>query len=1311
MRDICRAVIASVVLFGLGHSPVAFCQDFVYHWTNTFGGGAIDASTATAVDTAGNVYVCGYFNGTVDFDSSSGVDIHTSAGAIDSFLVKYAADGSFQWANTWGGTEDDKALSLALDTAGNIYIGGSFRGTVDFDSGAGTDTWVSTALEDAFVAKYDSDGNYQWAKAFGGAGIDSVYALVAGSGAVFLAGQFNQSVDFDPGVSTDVKTSLGFGDGFLTKFDSFGSYDWTVTFGGTQSEWVSAIAMNGSNLYLVGSFSDTVDFDPGIGVDTRTSNGAGDMFLTGYDISGAYLWTNAFGGASIDYAMAIDTDTSGNVYIAGYFLGSVDFDPGATTDVHSTPETMPLNNDAFLTKYSPLGDYQWTRSFGSHKSEYAVAVATNNQGEIYVGGRFTDTVDFDPGANSESRTSIGSSEDIFISKFDLSGNFLGTNALGGSGSDVITSLDVDAQGNLHAGGYFGSSLDFRLDAGQDLKTSEGSWDVFLTKYYFDATPLSTPSITAPSSGAYSSDILLTVQGLADPNTDVSLRTADNSYLQFTANAQGNWSYTPFVLCMESCFGGWSEGPHTIYATSRDLTGNPSASSESVIFTIDTLLPAPPVLTPPFNEDRTDSLRPTFSGTGEEGSLQVLLDGNLVDTVPISSDQSWSWTTGSDLTVGNHFVQFSVIDLALNHGTTNEQYFFQVVLDYDNDGLTTSQEASAGTNPHVADTDGDEVNDGTEVEIGTDPKNPDSDNDLLTDKQELDRGTNPINPDTDGDGLSDGIEVQKATDPLNEDTDRDAVIDGLEVEEGTDPLKSDTDNDGLNDGEEKDDDTNPLNSDSDNDGLNDRDEKQNNTNPLDPDTDDDGINDGQEILDGSHPLDRGSFIEWRADTMCVEWNGFLGMWNILEHVNGGSDNMGISSVIYDQAGAAHVPYLFSLKPGNQFDLLAHDMSGFQTMSYGLICSTLTKGQTSTMDGRMVFYKPDNDTGGFQFAFMMPLGQGLTGRQYTTYNTYQPSLDPLDEDNLAANWIQVTNLSNSRESGTLVLYGQKGNELIRHWVALRGGSRFDFSAHDLVGRKQVGLVEWIPDNQSKRFLLRNVRYYYRADGVIHSLEDNFDSVLQLEGVVGSGQLLAVPLDTVQSTSVLELSNTIDHDVSVNIAIYSAVGGEPRYSQTIRMLPHSNWHLIVDDILQGEQGVATIESNTLSSVLAIAMHYQRTDSLGMLNAYGLQAKEALGTVMRGSYNTFLEQGCRLLLVNPTSAEVVTTISMKRYDGTEVKYGEMLRVPSRGMTDFNLCAEDQKEVYGVVTVQPQVRNSIFSTVLRIGENNSYRFPTPVRQ
>ena len=1185
------------------------------------------------------------------------MDTRTSAGDYDAFVSKYDASGNYQWTKAFGGTGTDWANSVAVDSSGNVYIGGWFNSTVDFDPGAGVDNRTSAGSDDAFVSKYDASGNYQWTKAFGGTGYDAAYSVaVDSSGNVYVAGGFRSTVDFDPGAGVDNRISAGDYDAFVSKYDASGNYQWTKAFGGTGRDSAYSVAVDSSgNVYIGGWFRNTVDFDPGAGVDNRISAGDNDAIVSKYDASGNYQWTKAFGGTGTDSANSVAVDSSGNVYVAGVFKNTVDFDPGAGVD----NRTSAGDYEAFVSKYDASGNYQWTKAFGGTGTDSANSVAVDSSGNVYVAGAFKNTVDFDPGAGVDNRTSAGEI-DVFVSKYDASGNYQWTKAFGGTGWDSAYSVATDSSGNVYIGGYFENTVDFDPGAGVDNRTSVGDSDVFVSKYTFDATPPPAPVITFPTSGTSTNNTGTSISGTAEANSTITIYLNGANTGTTAADGSGTWTFTPSSP--------WLDSTYSITATATDLANNTSALSSAVILTIDTQAPAVPVLSTPVWDNRTDDLTPTFSGTGEaNASLKVWLDGTLVSTIPIDVSGAWSWTPGANLGLGTHSLELSVIDSAQNESAKSTAYSFQLVDDYDNDGLTTDQEASAGTDPH----------------------NADSDSDGLSDGEEVSRGTNPLSTDSDSDGLLDNQEIAYATEPTNPDSDGDGVIDGEEIQDGTNPNNTDTDSDGLTDSQEK----------------------TRRTNPLDDDSDDDGVIDGQEVAEVTNPLDRGSVLARRNKTICTEWNGFLGMWNVLEHVNTGTKKLSMESEIHDIFGVAQAPVTFGLKSGYQYDLLVHDLAGFEADTYGLVCSTATNGQPGELDGRMVFYKPDAATGGYQYAFALPLGNGLNGRQYVPYNTYQPSLDPGDAGNLAANWIQLTNLGATKQTGDLVFYDQAGGEISRQAVKLKAGARFDYSAHDIAGVKQVGLVEWIPAGNTALFQLRNVRYYYRADGVFVPLGDDFDSAFQLEGVVGSGELLTVPLDTNGSSAVLELANTLAEEVKAEVTIYAASGGSMLHQQTYRLKPHATYHLITDSILEGGQGIATVKGNKPASVIATAMQYRRTATFGLENAYGTQASEALGTAMRGSYNTFLKQGCRLLMANPTATEARATISMKRYDGTNVELGRLLAVPAHGLTDYDLCGEDEENVYGVVTVQPEIPNTIFATVLRIGESEQYRFPTPVRE
>jgi hypothetical protein len=327
-----------------------FDSDGNYIFTKTMGGANHDYGQAIAVDGSGNVYITGYFEGTVDFNPGGTADSHTSAGLEDIFLTKIKSDGSYGYTKTMGGTNHDYGQAVAVDGSGNVYITGSFSGTSDFDPGAGTDAHTSTGLEDIFLTKISSGGSYLFTQTMGGTDQESGQSIaVDGSDNVYITGYFSgTNVDFNPGAKIDFHTSAGLEDIFLTKFDSDGNYLFTKTMGGTDHDYGRSVAVDSSdNVYITGSFSGTADFDPGAGTDNHTAAGLDDIFLTKINFDGSYDFTKTMGGTDQDFGRSVAVDDIVNVYITGYFRETADFDPGIATDSH----TAVGEEDVFLTKF------------------------------------------------------------------------------------------------------------------------------------------------------------------------------------------------------------------------------------------------------------------------------------------------------------------------------------------------------------------------------------------------------------------------------------------------------------------------------------------------------------------------------------------------------------------------------------------------------------------------------------------------------------------------------------------------------------------------------------------------------------------------------------------------------------------------------------------------------------------------------------------------------------------------------------------------------------------------------------------------
>jgi hypothetical protein len=496
-------------------------------------------------------------------------------------------------------------------------------------------------------------------------------------------------------------------------------------------------------------------------------------------------------------------------------------------------------------------------------------------------------------------------------------------------------------------------------------------------------------------------------------------------------------------------------------------------------------------------------------------------------------------------------------------------------------------------------------------------------------------------------------------------------------------------------------------DSDNDGLSDDDEISRGTDPNKADSDGDGISDGQEVTDGTNPLDKGSMLEIPGTTVCTEWNGFLGgLWNILELVNRSNAPKNVTTVLYNISGQEVSRKSCRILSGGQCDVLIHDMNGRVANSFGKACST-HDGAAGDIDGRMVYYKQSTgisaQANSFEFAFAMPVTNGKIGDQFLPFNTYQPSAVAADSANPVANWIQITNISNTSASGKLIFYGQGGQVLGSQNVALAGGQRADFSGHQF-GPSLVGVVAWIPNNETIPFSVRNVRYLYDNP----YMQNSFATAFQLEGLYGSKDLLGAPLDTRGSSAIVEILNTSSVSTGTTIKIYTE-SGELKRAISLNLPANGSYHLITDDLLGlNKRGIVTAKSTGSGNIAVVAMQYKRNQYGAIDYMYGIAARPPVGIVLSGSYNTFLNQNSELVLVNSSSETEQVSVTVHSPSlGTQA--GIPVSVPANGSAVLNINDFSSANEYGILEVQPEHNNAISAWVLR-KKDSDYVMPTPVR-
>lgn len=300
-------------------------------WGASMGSGANDKATAMWVDGPGNVYTVGTFEAMADFDPSASMFQLTPAGSsgTDIFVSKLTSAGAFAWAIQLGGNGIDTPYGVCVDPLSNVYVTGKFETAADFDPGVGTFTLQSIDLEDAFVSKVDANGNFVWAKQIGGMGVQEGTGIVPdGTANIYVTGDFQNSVDFDPGAATfSLSAPASFYSSFALKLTAAGNFSWAKNINGNNDVLGNKIRSNATGVYWSGFNKGTADLDPGAGTFNSTSATGNDSYLTVLDPSGNYV---AAGGFPYEWG-AFTLRSNGNVLIAGKFTNARDFDPSAST--------------------------------------------------------------------------------------------------------------------------------------------------------------------------------------------------------------------------------------------------------------------------------------------------------------------------------------------------------------------------------------------------------------------------------------------------------------------------------------------------------------------------------------------------------------------------------------------------------------------------------------------------------------------------------------------------------------------------------------------------------------------------------------------------------------------------------------------------------------------------------------------------------------------------------------------------------------------------------------------------------------------
>ena len=453
-------LICALLLIGIS----ANAQSPSWLWAKKAGGASNDVGKSVSADVNGNVYVTGYYNSpTITFGAST----FTNGGSFieDVFIAKYDALGNVLWAKSAGGTGTDQGTSINTDASGNVYVTGYFQST-SITFGATTLTTVPFS-SNMFVLKYDGSGNLIWAKCASGANNIRGRSINSdASGNVYVTGDYGSSTVT---IGSTTLSSSGILDVFTVKYDALGNVLWAKSAGGTNNDYSMGISTDASsNVFVTGYFFSSA-MTCSTTVLTNANGGSCDVFAIKYDALGNFIWAKRAGGLGSDFGNGISADAAGNSYLTGKF-------DSPTLALGTTTLTNAGNTDFFLYKYDPSGNIVWARGIAGTGYEVGNSVATPTNGNVYIAGQFTsNTITC---GTTTLTNAIAGTDDIFVLKYDVSGNALWAKSVGASGNQIGYGVSPDINGNVFVTGSIGSNP---VSFGPTTLTSAGMDDIFVAK--------------------------------------------------------------------------------------------------------------------------------------------------------------------------------------------------------------------------------------------------------------------------------------------------------------------------------------------------------------------------------------------------------------------------------------------------------------------------------------------------------------------------------------------------------------------------------------------------------------------------------------------------------------------------------------------------------------------------------------------------------------------------------------------------------------------------------------------------------------
>ncbi|MBX7052877.1 MAG: T9SS type A sorting domain-containing protein [Flavobacteriales bacterium] len=446
-------------IFGI---QLAQAQNPQWNWVSGFGSGGTDIFNAVKVDQQNNVICGGAFQNTIDFDPGAGI-ANLTATSNDAVIAKYDQDGNYLWAFKLGGWAMDQVSFLDVDAEGNIYASGMFRGTADFNPGAGTFNLISPNDQtNSFLLKVDGNGIFQWAKMY--YAVNGVtnrgLAVDQGTGDVYFTGYYYATVDMDPNEGTSGAYNAGNEDFFISKLNSDGHFIRGVRFGDVSTQNISAMVIRpeNGNLIIGGHFFGAFDTDPSpdsTRTITTTQAGTADSYVIQLDSTFQWVMTKQIAGQynQILYGLNYYPGNGGHIGLTGNYSDVADLDPSDNTYALNL---LDNNGSIFIAQWTVDGEFEWAKALGSTSgNDYGNEVAYDEWGNMIATGSVAGIIDIHPDSETILYGDAGSVVGAYVIELNTAGYYLWGKFINDYPSTEGPFIDPSTDGSLMVVGSFG----------------------------------------------------------------------------------------------------------------------------------------------------------------------------------------------------------------------------------------------------------------------------------------------------------------------------------------------------------------------------------------------------------------------------------------------------------------------------------------------------------------------------------------------------------------------------------------------------------------------------------------------------------------------------------------------------------------------------------------------------------------------------------------------------------------------------------------------------------------------------------------